>query len=92
VPAARRQLIIFAASESVGQAIAVDLDRIPSSSCAAGDGAGCSISISPAVRGRFLGRFYFAGDQVTWRTGWQEGAVIAAWGAVQSINRQTRHG
>jgi monoamine oxidase len=40
----------------------------------------------------FGGRFYFAGDRVTWRTGWQEGAVIAAWGAVQSINQQTLHG
>jgi monoamine oxidase len=38
------------------------------------------------------GRFYFAGDQVTWWTGWQEGAVIAAWSAVQSISQQTRHG
>jgi monoamine oxidase len=46
----------------------------------------------PLCVAAFWGRFYFAGDQVTWRTGWQEGAVIAAWGAVQSINRQTRHG
>jgi monoamine oxidase len=34
------------------------------------------------------GRFHFAGDQVTWWTGWQEGAVLAAWNAVQAIDQQ----
>jgi monoamine oxidase len=34
------------------------------------------------------GRFHFAGDQVTFWTGWQEGAVIAAHMAVQSIDQQ----
>jgi monoamine oxidase len=34
------------------------------------------------------GRFHFAGDQVTFWTGWQEGAVIAAWAAVEAIDRQ----
>jgi monoamine oxidase len=34
------------------------------------------------------GRFKFAGDQVTFLTGWQEGAVLAAWEAVKEIDRQ----
>ena len=34
------------------------------------------------------GRFHFAGDQVTFWSGWQEGAVIAAWEAVKSIDQQ----
>jgi monoamine oxidase len=35
------------------------------------------------------GRFHMAGDQITWWSGWQEGAVISAWEAVKSIDRQT---
>jgi len=38
------------------------------------------------------GRFCFAGDYVTFWSGWQEGAVLAAWNAVKAIDRQTRHG
>jgi monoamine oxidase len=34
------------------------------------------------------GRFHMAGDQVTFWTGWQEGAIISAWEAVKSIDRQ----
>ena len=36
------------------------------------------------------GRFHMAGDQITYWSGWQEGAVISAWEAVKSIDRQTR--
>jgi monoamine oxidase len=36
------------------------------------------------------GRFHMAGDQLTYWSGWQEGAVISAWEAVKSIDRQTR--
>ncbi|MEA2905310.1 MAG: monoamine oxidase [Alphaproteobacteria bacterium] len=34
------------------------------------------------------GRFHMAGDQVTYWSGWQEGALISAWAAVKSIDRQ----
>jgi monoamine oxidase len=34
------------------------------------------------------GRFYMVGDQVTFWTGWQEGALISAWEAIKSIDRQ----
>jgi monoamine oxidase len=34
------------------------------------------------------GRFHVAGDQVTDYAGWQEGAIISAWDAVRSIDRQ----
>jgi monoamine oxidase len=36
------------------------------------------------------GRFHMAGDQITWWTGWQEGAILAAHAAVRSIHAQTR--
>ena len=36
------------------------------------------------------GRFQQAGDQITFWSGWQEGAIISAWEAVKSIDRQTR--
>lgn len=36
------------------------------------------------------GRFHMAGDQITWWTGWQEGAILAAHAAVKSIHAQTR--
>ncbi len=35
------------------------------------------------------GRFHTAGDQITFWSGWQEGAIISAWEAVKSIDRQT---
>jgi monoamine oxidase len=34
------------------------------------------------------GRFHMAGDQITYWSGWQEGAVISAWEAVKSIAEQ----
>lgn len=36
------------------------------------------------------GRFQMAGCQLTFWSGWQEGALISAWEAVKSIDRQTR--
>jgi monoamine oxidase len=34
------------------------------------------------------GRFHMAGDQLTFLSGWQEGAIISAFEAVKSIDRQ----
>lgn len=42
------------------------------------------------VLARPVGRFHMAGDQLTYVSGWQEGAVIAAHHAVANIDRQTR--
>jgi monoamine oxidase len=36
------------------------------------------------------GRFHVAGDHITMWSGWQEGAILAAWHAVTAIDRQTR--
>jgi len=36
-----------------------------------------------------LGRFHMAGDQITYWSGWQEGALLSALAAVKSIDRQT---
>ncbi len=38
------------------------------------------------------GRFHIAGDQLSYWSGWQEGAVLSAWEAVKSIDRQNRAG
>ena len=35
-------------------------------------------------------RFHQAGDQITYWSGWQEGAIISAWEAVRSIVRQAQ--
>jgi monoamine oxidase len=35
------------------------------------------------------GRFHMAGDQITYWSGWQEGALLSAVAAVRSIDRQT---
>ena len=35
------------------------------------------------------GRFHMAGDQITYLSGWQEGAILTALEAVKSIDRQT---
>lgn len=36
------------------------------------------------------GRLHIAGDQITYWSGWQEGAIISAWAAVTAIDRQVR--
>ena len=38
------------------------------------------------------GRFHMGGDQITFLSGWQEGAILAAHHAVTNIDRQTRPG
>jgi len=43
-----------------------------------------------AILARPQGRFHMAGDQLTYVSGWQEGAVIAAHHAVTNIDRQVR--
>ena len=43
-----------------------------------------------AILARPQGRFHMAGDQLTFVSGWQEGAVIAAHHAVTNIDRQAR--
>jgi monoamine oxidase len=35
------------------------------------------------------GRFHMAGDQITFWSGWQEGAILSAWEAVKSIDTLT---
>ncbi len=40
-----------------------------------------------AVLAGIQGRFKIAGDQVTFLSGWQEGAVLSAWEAVKAIDR-----
>ena len=49
-------------------------------------------SANSYVLSRSQGRFHMAGDQITFLSGWQEGAILAAHHAVTSIDRQTRPG
>jgi monoamine oxidase len=42
------------------------------------------------ILSRPQGRFHMAGDQITFLSGWQEGAVVAAHYAVTAIDRETR--
>jgi monoamine oxidase len=43
-----------------------------------------------AVLAQPQGRFHMAGDQITFLSGWQEGAIVAAHHAVTNIDRQVR--
>jgi monoamine oxidase len=45
-----------------------------------------------AVLARPQGRFHMAGDQITFLSGWQEGAILAAHHAATNIDRQVRPG
>jgi monoamine oxidase len=45
-----------------------------------------------AVLAQPQGRFHMAGDQITFLSGWQEGALVAAHHAVTAIDRQVRPG
>jgi monoamine oxidase len=38
------------------------------------------------------GRLMIAGDQVTFWSGWQEGAVLSAWDAIGAIDRHLNPG
>ena len=40
--------------------------------------------------GKPHGRLHIAGDQVTFWSGWQEGAVLSAWDAVRAIDQHRR--
>jgi monoamine oxidase len=49
--------------------------------CAAGSSAGTPVISQPVL--------HQAGDRITFWSGWQEGAIISAWEAIKSIDRQT---
>jgi monoamine oxidase len=36
------------------------------------------------------GRFHMAGDQLTYWSGWQEGAILSAWAAVRAVDKLSR--
>ena len=38
-----------------------------------------------AILAQPQGRFHMAGDQLTFVSGWQEGAVLSAWTALESL-------
>ena len=49
-----------------------------------------SFEANSAVLAQPQGRFHMAGDQITFLSGWQEGAILAAHHAVTNIDRQVR--
>ena len=49
-----------------------------------------NFSANSSILSRPQGRFHMAGDHITFLSGWQEGAVVAAHHAVSGIDRQVR--
>jgi monoamine oxidase len=47
-----------------------------------------AFAVHAPVLARPQGRFHMAGDQITYWSGWQEGAIISAFAAVRAIDRQ----
>jgi monoamine oxidase len=39
-----------------------------------------------------VGNHYLIGDQISYFTGWQEGAIHSAWHAIADIDRRERQG
>jgi monoamine oxidase len=49
-----------------------------------------NFGVNSAILAQPQGRFHMAGDQLTFVSGWQEGALLAAHHAVNNIDRQVR--
>jgi monoamine oxidase len=46
-----------------------------------------TFGVNAGVLAGIQGRFKIAGDQVTFLSGWQEGAILSAWEAIKAIDR-----
>lgn len=76
----------------VEHGIAIGWDRIELARMGWADEGHPDFAAHARVLAEPQGRFVMAGDQLTWWSGWQEGAIIAAWDAVTAIDRRTRPG
>ncbi len=73
----------------VEHGIAIGWDRMEHFRFAWSDETDPAFGANAEVLATPQGRFHQAGDQITFWSGWQEGAIISAWEAVKSIDRQT---
>lgn len=76
-------------AQSVGQGIAVGWNNMEFERFGWADEGDPSFGAHAEVLATPQGRFHMAGDQVTYWSGWQEGALISALAAVKWIDRQT---
>jgi monoamine oxidase len=76
-------------SKFVEHGIAIGWDRMEHYRFAWADETDAAFGPNAELLATPQGRFHQAGDQITFWSGWQEGAIISAWEAVKSIDRQT---
>ena len=73
----------------VEHGIAIGWDRMEHFGFAWADETQPEFGANAEILAKPDGRFHQAGDQITFWSGWQEGAIISAWEAVKSIDRLT---
>src|SRR5262245_328806 len=76
-------------SKYVEHGIAIGWDRMEHFRFAWSDTSAPAFGGNAELLATPQGRFHQTGDQITFWSGWQEGAIISAWEAVKSIDRQT---
>jgi monoamine oxidase len=76
-------------AKSVEHGIAIGWDRMEFAQMGWANEVEPDFAEKAQVLAKPQGRLHFAGDQITFWSGWQEGAVLAAWDAVRAIDRQT---
>jgi monoamine oxidase len=74
-------------SKSVEHGLAIGWDNMEFERFAWADESDDGFHAGAKVLAQPQGRFCMAGDQVTFWSGWQEGAVISAWEAVKAIDQ-----
>lgn len=74
----------------VEHGMAIGWERMEFQQCAWADEEHSEFQVHAEVLSKPQGRFHMAGDQITYWSGWQEGAILAAWHAVTAIDRQAR--
>jgi monoamine oxidase len=75
-------------AKSVEHGIAIGWDNMEFEQFAWADESDPGFGAAAQALAKPQGRFQMAGDQVTFWSGWQEGAIISAWEAVKGIDRQ----
>jgi monoamine oxidase len=77
-------------SKYVEHGIAIAWERMEFQQCAWADEEHPDFQANAELLAKPQGRFLMAGDQITYWSGWQEGAILAAWHAVTAIDRHGR--
>jgi monoamine oxidase len=76
----------------VERGVAIGWENMEFQRCGWIDEEDPTFGATSAVLAQPQGRFHMAGDQITFLSGWQEGALVAAHHAVTAIDRQVRPG